>query len=146
MFNTHKKKVKGGHIVTLQLAMALKSNGLDATPGWQLCRSCFGKATAESDESESGGNTSQDEVIVYEEELDKSTYKDKLDESLGIMGISPVKTHSLSKSTKISGALAKIEKCLEKQKEIVANIFDVDTSDFSRDLRPEANHAQLVLR
>ena len=50
VFNTHKKKVKGGHIVTLQLAMALKSNGLDATPGWQLCRSCFGKATAESDD------------------------------------------------------------------------------------------------
>ena len=48
-----------------------------------------------------------------------------------VIGISPIKTHSLAKTIRISGALTKHEKGFEKQKEIVANIFDVDKSDLS---------------
>ena len=130
VYNTHKKKVKGGHTVSLELATNLQNDGFNITPGWQLCHACFGKATTKSDGSEEI-SLSQDVFATFEEEINKSKEKEKLDESLGIIGISPIKTHSLAKTTRISGALTKLEKGFEKQKEIVANIFDVDKSDLS---------------
>ena len=47
IFHSHKVKAKGGHIITLHLAKQLRQKGLGATPGWQLCRNCFKKATDE---------------------------------------------------------------------------------------------------
>ena len=52
--------------------------------------------------------------------------KEKLNESLRLIGISPVKTHGLAKSTKINVACGKLEQSFEKQKEIVADIFDME--------------------
>ena len=43
--------------------------------------------------------------------------KYKLDECLGVIGISPLKTHRLKKSTKISAARMKLEQSFEKQKD-----------------------------
>jgi hypothetical protein len=47
IFNSHKVKAKGGHVITLHLAKQHREKGLDAIPGWQLCRNCFQKATDE---------------------------------------------------------------------------------------------------
>ena len=42
---------------------------------------------------------------------------DKLNESLGIFGISPLKFHGLKKRTQVSMAQEKLERSYEKQKE-----------------------------
>ena len=53
----HKKKVKGGHVMNLDMAMDLKIKNYDVVPGWQLCRSCYkeimkeNKSKAEDDNS-----------------------------------------------------------------------------------------------
>ena len=42
IYNKHsKKKVKGGHVISLEMAIKLKNNNYDVVPGWQLCRGCY---------------------------------------------------------------------------------------------------------
>ena len=47
IFQSHKVKAKAGHIITFHLAKEPRQKELGATPGWQLCRNCFKKATDE---------------------------------------------------------------------------------------------------
>ena len=49
IFNSHKAKAKGSHIITLHLAKQLSQKGIDVIPGWQLCRNCFHKARKEQE-------------------------------------------------------------------------------------------------
>ena len=52
-----------------------------------------------------------------------------LNESFGVIGISPLKTHAIAKTTKIKAACDKLEWSFEKQKEMVKDIFKFqDTS------------------
>ena len=46
-----------------------------------------------------------------------------LNESFGIIGISPLKTHAIAKITKIKAACDKLEPIFKKQKEMVKDIF-----------------------
>ena len=41
LFKTHKRNVKGGHKISLQLATKLLDHRYDCIPGWQLCRTCY---------------------------------------------------------------------------------------------------------
>ena len=41
VFGKHKKKVNGGHVVTLDIAIQLKNENKDVVPGWKLFRSCY---------------------------------------------------------------------------------------------------------
>ena len=43
LFGNHVKNVKGGHLVTYEIAYQLKSKGVHVVPGWQLCHSCYDK-------------------------------------------------------------------------------------------------------
>ena len=40
-FGKHTKKVKGGHVVTVDIATELRNKNIEVIPGWQLCRSCY---------------------------------------------------------------------------------------------------------
>ena len=44
LFKTHKRNVKGGHKISLQLATKLLDHRNDCIPGWQLCRTCYDTA------------------------------------------------------------------------------------------------------
>ena len=44
LFKTHKRNVKGGHTISLQLATKLLDHRNDCIPGWQLCRTCYDTA------------------------------------------------------------------------------------------------------
>ena len=41
LFKTHKRNVKGGLKISLQLATILFDHRYDCIPGWQLCRTCI---------------------------------------------------------------------------------------------------------
>ena len=71
-----------------------------------------------------------------QKEIDRNVKKDKLNESLGLIGISPVKTHGLAKGTKINVAREKLERSFETQKEIVAGVFDVEKAELLAKVAP----------
>ena len=62
-------------------------------------------------------------------ELNKKAEKEQLDQSLSSLGISPIKTHGLPKSTKMNIAQGKLEWSFEKQKVLVTNAYDISKSD-----------------
>ena len=37
----HKRKIKGGHVITLNMAEKLRAKYPSVVPGWQFCRSCY---------------------------------------------------------------------------------------------------------
>ena len=41
LFKTHKRNVKGGHKISLELATKLLDHRYDCIPGWKLCRTCY---------------------------------------------------------------------------------------------------------
>ena len=49
IFNTHKKKAKGHHVITLEIAKKLKGDGYEVKPGWKLCRNCYYEARKQND-------------------------------------------------------------------------------------------------
>ena len=59
LFKTHKRNVKGGHKISLQLATKLLDHRNDCIPGWQLCRTCYN--IAQKIEKNVGNEMSQSE-------------------------------------------------------------------------------------
>ena len=47
-----RKVVKGGHMITLEMAKKLKLEGHEVFPGWQFCRNCLKTATASNEVEE----------------------------------------------------------------------------------------------
>ena len=128
IFHSHKVKAKGGHIITLHLAKQLRQKGLGATPGWQLCRNYFKKATdeqpsvqpAETDDETDFDNTE------FELGLARDAARDVANTSLEQLAVSPLKTHSLSKQRKISEAKSKLDRACSSIEERVAAAIDVE--------------------
>ena len=99
IFHSHKVKAKGGHIITLHLAKQLRQKGLGATPGWQLCRNCFKKATDEQPSiqpTETDDETDFDNTEI-ERDLARDAAKDVANTSLEQLAVSPLK-HTASQS------------------------------------------------
>ena len=93
--------------MTLQMALKLQQRNIHVVPGWKFCRNCHQKFV----DSEAGSGDSGDDRMDHKDNEDPSYVHvmnhekvDKLNESLGIIGISPHKTHSLAKVTKVKSA------------------------------------------
>ena len=82
-----------------------------------MCCSCYetAKQTQDDTSTDDSNNTSDDEILELQGELIKSVEKKQLDQSLNSLGISPMKTHGLPKSTKTNNAQEKLEQNFEKQ-------------------------------
>ena len=144
IFEKHTKKVKGGHLVSLELATDLKNKGKHVIPGWQLCRSCYETAKqVEDDSSTTDENKTDDEIIELEKGREKKAEKEKLDMSLGSLGISPLKSHGLPKITKTKLARTELQQSFEKQKDIVATVFDVSKDELNSDV-PTQNEKDIL--
>ena len=131
MFNSHKVKAKGGHMITLHLAKKLRKKGLDATPGWQLCRNCFQKATRDDqsiEPAETGNETDFDATEIEQEEA-RDAARDQMNTSFEELAVSPIKTHSLSKQRKISEAKSKIDRVCASIQERVTSTINVESAD-----------------
>ena len=132
LFGNHVNKVKGGHLVTYEIAYQLKSKGVHVVPGWQLCRSCYEKVTKAEDNDSCGTECSDDNgMLQIETEVEKYAEKEQLNNSLVSLGISPLKTHSLPKSTRASAARTKLGHCFDRVKDMTASAYDISKSDLS---------------
>ena len=140
IFHSHKVKAKGGHIITLHLAKQLRQKGLGATPGWQLCRNCFKKATDEQPSvqpAETDDETDFDNTEI-ERDLARDAARDVANTSFEQLAVSPLKTHSLSKQRKISEAKSKLGRAYSSIEERVAAAIDVESDQLKRK-DPRAN-------
>ena len=140
IFQKHKKKTVGSHTLSMDMAVMLQSKGYAALPGWKLCRHCF---DAVKNLEDSG--TSEEEVDL-DSHLDRDDKCDKLNESLGIFGISPLKSHGLQKSTRISIAQEKLEPSYEKQKEAVADILKINSPEFGSPIGSQVSERQITTK
>ena len=136
IFHLHKVKAKGGHIITLHLAKQLRQKGLGATPGWQLCRNCFKKATEEKPSVQPA--ETDDETDFDNTEIERDLARDVANTSLEQLAVSPLKTHSLSKQRKISEAKSKLGRACSSIVERVAAAIDVESDQLKRK-DPHAN-------
>ena len=131
IYNSHKKKKKpdGTHNITLEMAEQLKKKGINVIPGWELCHNCHQK-TKDLADDEVGINECDDgDVNEFETSLEIVQQGDLLKKSFGIIGISPLKTHAVAKTTKIKAACDGLEQSFEKQQKMVKEIFKLpDTS------------------
>ncbi len=50
IYKKHKKKVKGGHTVSLEMAKKFELEGLHVLPGWKLCRGCLDNSMRNADD------------------------------------------------------------------------------------------------
>ena len=91
-------------MITFHLAKQLRKKGLDATPGWQLCRNCFQKATREEQSIEPAEACNETDFDATEIEVARDAARDLMNTSFEELAVSPIKTHSLSKQRKTSKA------------------------------------------
>ena len=110
-------------------------------PGWKVCKNCHEKikerlagdeqtteATTEEEESTEDEMTEEYNSSVFESTLHHADQRDVLNNTLEMIGISPLKTHALSKSSKVKDACEKVNRSYEKQKHMVKELFDLPGS------------------
>ena len=80
-------------MITLHLAKQHRKKGLDATPGCQLCRNCFQKATTEeqSIEPAEAGNETDFDATEIEQEVARDAARDLMYTSFEELAVSPIK-------------------------------------------------------
>ena len=118
------KKAKGDRVIDLQLAKKLKIVDIDSVPGALLCKSCFTEATKLT--TEPSGPESSDSIASVERTVERSIEKEKVDESLSLVGVSPLKFHGLPAHARVSKTRSKLTQAFEAQTELAANVLNVD--------------------
>ncbi len=137
VFKVHKKLVKGGNKISLELAKNLVENHSSETvPGWQLCRNCMERIN----KILVGDEDIPIEIDAYspgdEEEINISSdlqteARSSLNESLDSLSASPMKTHGLPKHRCISYAAENFERTMVRVKENFAGAIGVDAEEIS---------------
>ena len=98
-----------GHKISLEMAEKLKHKGINVTPGRKLCRNCNKKTKDLADDEVDITECDNSNVNEFETSLQIVEQRDMLNESFGIIDISPLKTHAVTKTTKIKAARDKLE-------------------------------------
>ena len=143
LFHIHKRQVKGGHKISLDLVTKLLDDGYECLPGWQLCRACYDNAQKNEiienlqSENESQLNKLDSTVtnfstsdITSDEEV-KIISRDSVNISLESIGGLPIKTHSMPKHRKLSYINEKLDKTMGCLKRSFAAAVGVDESSMT---------------
>ena len=99
----------------------------------EVCRSCYDQVMREPDSTAS--EQSNDETSSFQEEINRSREMERLDESLQLTGISPLKTHGLPISSKVKAARVKLERSFQAHAEITSRAYKIDRDALCRDTR-----------
>ena len=130
IFQKHKKKKEVcSKNINLEMAEMLRSKGHSVVLGWKFCHHCD-EAAKKMEESSREENQIDDENVDYDNELEKEEKCNKLNESLIMFDISPLKSHGLQRRTQISMAQEKLERSYEKQEETAADILEISSPEF----------------
>ena len=138
LFNIHKRQVKGGHKISLDLATKLVDGGYECVPGWQLCRTCYNAQKNETNNSKSENESQMNKLHSTatdfstsdntSDEEAKTISTDSLNRSLESIGCSPIKTHSMPKHHKLSNINEKLDRTMGCLKRSFAAAVGVDES------------------
>ena len=104
IYDSHKKKKMpdGTHSRALEMAEQLKHKGISVIPGWKLCGNCHQKTKDLADDEVDINECDDGHVDEFETSLQIVEQGNMLNESFGIIGISPLKTHAIAKTNIIS--------------------------------------------
>eukprot|EP00112_Aurelia_sp_Birch-Aquarium-sp1_P016223 Seg366.9 transcript_id=Seg366.9/GoldUCD/mRNA.D3Y31 product="ARL14 effector protein" protein_id=Seg366.9/GoldUCD/D3Y31 len=130
-----KKVVKGGHVITLEMANKLKLEGHEVCPGWQLCRNCLKIATTSKevvDEIQMETDEEFHEIIDFENTMARDTARESVDSSFEELGISPIKLHAMTKHRKISHLKDKLDRAMSTMEEMASAAANIDREDLRR--------------
>ena len=87
----------------------LKHKGVSVIPEWKLCHNCHEKTRDLANDEVCINECDDGDVDEFKTSLQIEEQRDLLNESFGIIGISPLKTHAIAKTTKIKAACDKLE-------------------------------------
>ena len=104
-----KKKPNGTHNIILEMSEQLKQKGIRVIPGWKLCHTNHQKTKDLADDEVDINECDDSNVDEFEISLQTVEQRDMLNESFGIIGISPLNTHAVAKTTKIKVVCDKLE-------------------------------------
>ena len=125
-----KKKVKGGHKVTFEIAKMLDVKDIQSMPGFQLCRSYFEEAQTychDVSEVEDYDTTiASDSYSSEAEDPFEKHQKIDLGDSLQSISISRIKTDSMPKHVKVSYAREKVGKAMSTLKQSFATAIGIE--------------------
>ena len=85
-----------------------------------------------------------EEITDYNNALLVEEKREKLNQSLSIFDISPLKTHGLQKRTQIGMVQEKLERSYEKQKEAAAEMFSISSPEFGSPTGSRVSERELV--
>ena len=108
-FKWYKKKRKpdGTHNLALETAEQLKSKNIHVIPGCKVCLNCHQQIKDFLDDDTDDvfmDDVDECTTNVFESTVHIAEQRDELNESLGIIGISPLKMHAVSKYSKVKEA------------------------------------------
>ena len=122
------------HNATLEMAEQFKHKWIGVIPRWKLYQNCHQKTKDLADDEVDINECDDGDVGEFETSLKIVEQRDMLNESFGIIGISPLKTHAVAKTTNITSACDKLERSFEKQTEMVKGIFKLSDT-FQQDTK-----------
>ncbi|XP_065652547.1 uncharacterized protein LOC136079843 [Hydra vulgaris] len=127
-FGTHKESkkiaIKGNIKISIDMANYLQKNNVYVTPGSKFCSKCYKKAI-ETDE----------DLNSQEEWESKSEKKIKLDTTIELLGISPVKLKSLSKHSKLPVAKQKFENTIDRGAKMVSLAYNIKETFLTTEIK-----------
>lgn len=132
VFNTHQKKAKGHHIITLELAKKLKEDGYEVKPGWKLCRNCYDEARKQNDDNiETLPDVLESTIIEAtvcedDEEQDLDISREELNKSFQYSGVSPIKLHGATKARQIATTKEKLQRVKYFHEKQAARVIGVE--------------------
>ena len=106
--------------------MDFQINDQHVVPGWKVCANCHVRVKEYLEgpkESTEEDISTEDEGVEFEQKAPEQ--RALLNESFGIIGISPLKTHALPHSSKVKDAHERINRSQEKQKQLVKELFQL---------------------
>ena len=141
LFQIHKKRVKGGHKISFDLACKLQQKSFNCVPGWQLCRNCYRRVmpcmTREETMVVSDNNDfskvpeSDIDIGAVEAAVHKTESRENLNKSLESLDESPIKTHSFPKHRRVTYAKKKLSSVVNNLKSSFATAIGVEESLFA---------------
>ena len=141
-FNSHKKKVKGDRIISLDSATQLESKGFTVIPGFKFCYNCTVKYSNLNEMTCELGDEEMDLEAHTEFHMESSIEqnpREQLDSSLISLGESPVKLHGLTSHRRVAVAKRKFAKVVEKLEGTVADVYGVNTSEMQGSDLPDTS-------
>ena len=118
----HCRKVKGGQVITLQIAQQLKTKNINVIPGQLFCRQCKAKFLLETetdyiDDEDKG----QHFAVIDDEFTEWQTPREKLQ----TIAISPVSLHAEPQYSRITNGKMKLDKGMHTMKSNISEANNV---------------------